>query len=178
MFQLNSRSFLFLIGFMGSGKTVFAKEVSRLTGVPYIDTDEAIVQATGSSVYDLFLQRGENTFRKLENRVLRSTIARRNTPIVSTGGGMPCHSDNMALMLETGLVVYLRAPIASLADRLRSEGNSRPLLVNRGTMSLEDRIRELLDAREEYYAKAHITIDTDRHTIEEIVALLASSLHR
>ena len=163
---------------MGSGKTVFAKEVSRLTGVPYIDTDEAIVRATGSSVYDLFLQRGENTFRKLENRILRSAIARNETRIISTGGGMPCHSDNMTLMLETGLVVYLRAPIASLADRLRGEESSRPLLVNRGTMSLEERIRGLLDAREEYYAKAHVTIDTDRHSPEEIVAMLASSVHR
>ena len=91
---------------------------------------------------------------------------------------MPCHSDNMALMLETGLVVYLRASIASLADRLRGEESSRPLLVNRGTMSLEERIRGLLDAREEYYAKAHVTIDTDRHSPEEIVAMLASSVHR
>ena len=85
---------------------------------------------------------------------------------------MPCHDSNVELMREAGSVVYIRLLVTSLANRLRSEEGIRPLLVDRGKLTLEERIRELLAAREGYYERAHVFIDADGLEPRELSARL------
>lgn len=163
---------LFLIGFMGAGKTTLGKVLAERTGVPFIDTDTCIEELQGTTIANIFLERGEKTFRSIENQLLHDIIDSHQGCIISTGGGMPCHGSNVELMREAGGVVYIRLSVNSLANRLRSEADIRPLLVDRGKLTLEERIRELLAAREGYYERAHVAIDADGLDPRELSARL------
>lgn len=153
---------------MGAGKTTVAQQLSRMTGVQYVDTDLFIENTCKATIKNIFSQQGEQAFRALENSCLR-TISQSTLPIiVSSGGGMPCHDDNIALMRRVGLVVYIRLTPISLSSRLRGEVSQRPLLNFLNNQTLDERISELLTARKAFYEQAHITIDADLLTANEL----------
>lgn len=157
---------------MGAGKTTLGKVLAERTGIPFIDTDACIEELQGTTIASIFLERGEKAFRNIEKQLLHDIIDSHQECIISTGGGMPCHDSNVELMREAGCVVYIRLSVTSLENRLRSEANVRPLLVDRGKSTLEERIRELLAEREGYYARAHVFIDADGLEPRELSARL------
>jgi len=150
---------LFLIGFMGCGKSTWGRKIARIGNLPFIDLDEKIVQETGMSISSFFSRYGETEFRQLESNLLRS-ISGSETAVISTGGGAPCHFDNMEWMNRNGITVYLKLPAAVLLSRLAGkEGSKRPLLAGKTEEEMLTFIEEKLLERKPFYEKAAFVID-------------------
>jgi len=160
--MLNSRK-IYIIGFMGSGKTTAGKKIASLLGWTFIDLDKKIEEHEGKSIPEIFAQNGENYFRKVESEVLKD-IQNQSDVVISTGGGTPCHGNNMEFMLETGLTLYLKLTPGQLKSRLINSKGERPLIKNLDEAGLFVFINGKLAEREIFYNRAEVTvegIDTD-----------------
>jgi shikimate kinase len=155
--MLNSR-IVYIIGFMGSGKTTTGKRLASMLGWSFIDLDKKIEEHTGKKIPELFSRYGEEYFRNLESEVLRKLEFQKNT-VISTGGGTPCHGENMDFMLETGLTLYLKLTPEQLKSRLSESKGERPLLKDIENGDLQSFIENRLTLREKYYCQAEIHID-------------------
>lgn len=148
---------IFLVGFMGCGKSTKAKQLANLLECPVIDIDAVIVAEQGMSIADYFAIYGEATFRALERETLRR-FDYPETCVVATGGGLPCYFDNMDWMNENGTTVYLEMTPAQLASRLHNR-EKRPLLIGMDDEQLLNFITGKLEERNPFYHKAHLSIN-------------------
>lgn len=169
-----SRS-IFLIGFMGAGKTTFGKKLATKLSLQFIDLDEAVCTANGyTSVTNLIESKGFNFFRETESETLRGLDL--DDKIISTGGGTPCFFDTMQWMLQHGKVVYLQVDSKSLFNRLKqSDRNERPLLRGLDDKSLQGFIDDKLSERLPYYEQAHIKFNPLKQKLEELLVSLSST---
>lgn len=149
------RQTIYLTGFMGVGKSVVGKELARLLRRPFIDLDQSIERAAGSSVASLFARRGEEAFRELEHKALLRA-AKRVGVIVALGGGTLLDARHRAIV-KKGYLVSLSCSRAELVRRLAPLRESRPLLAG-GTLSA--RVGKLLTQRREAYAGADWSVST------------------
>jgi shikimate kinase len=149
---------IYIIGFMGSGKTTAGKKLASSLRWEFMDLDTEIENIAGKTIPEIFSTSGEEYFRKLEAEILASLITEKNT-IISTGGGTPCYGLNMNFMLETGLVIYIKMTPAQLKSRLEGRSRSRPLLSNKTGEELLQFISDKLAEREMYYLKASVVVD-------------------
>lgn len=149
---------IFLIGFMGSGKTTAGKKLASLLGWSFIDLDKKIKEYTGKTIPEIFSQSGEDYFRIIESQLLRNLKSCTKT-VISTGGGTPCFSDNMDFMIETGLTIYLKLTPAELRSRLSQSKDERPLIKDLDKEELTSFIEEKLAVREEWYNRSDITVN-------------------
>lgn len=147
---------VFLIGYMGSGKSTTGKKLSKLMGYFFIDLDEEIEKMTGKEIQRIFAEDGEDAFRLLEHSILVSLTSRKNI-VISTGGGTPCYYDNMALMNRSGVTVYLKMQPESLAKRLMNAKKQRPLIQGKPEHELPGFIKNHLEKREPFYSSSHLT---------------------
>lgn len=169
---MNDRKPVFLIGFMGSGKTTWGRKLAAKTGRPFIDLDEEIVAETGMPIADYFSHRGEAAFRELESRKLKS-LPLNQAAIVSTGGGTPCYFDNMAWMNETGTTIYLHLPPKALWDRLmQTDIASRPALRGLSGDELLAYITEKLEERTPYYRQAAHEVNQLSLQMDDLIRLI------
>lgn len=150
---------LFLVGYMGCGKTHTAKRLSKKYGLDFIDLDQYIESRFFKTIPQLFAERGEDGFRKLEHNMLEEVSAFENV-IVSTGGGAACFFDNMDIMNASGETVYLKASAEDLFQYLKTAKAERPLLAGKSDDEMLDFIRTSLAAREPFYNKAKHIIDS------------------
>ena len=162
---------IFLIGFMGSGKTTIGRKLAAPIGFDFIDADHYIEQKSGLSVAQIFEQQGEVAFRKIEHNALLELL-QRDYVVISTGGGMPCYNNNIDLMLANGKVIYLKTSPQALTKRLMRSRTERPLIKDRSEAELRQYIEERLTEREPVYNRAHISIQTENITTEEILRTL------
>ena len=161
---------LFLIGFMGAGKTAVSNALSAMTGIPVLDTDEQIRMQEGMEISDIFAQKGEGYFRNLETQLLAS-LQGQELKIISCGGGMPLRSQKAALMQAAGNVIWLTVSPETVFERLQKD-HSRPLLANRRDPAA---IAELMEARREAYeAACSCQISTEGKMPEDIAAEIAA----
>ena len=162
---------VYIIGFMGSGKSTAGKKLASVLGWSFIDLDKRIEEVTGKTIPEIFSQHGEIYFRNVEAEVLRSLESQTKT-VISTGGGTPCHGDNMDFMVKTGLTLYLKLTPGQLKSRLTESTHERPLikgLTNDGLLAF---IEEKLVSREKFYNRAEICvegIDLDINYLNSIV---------
>ena len=154
---------IILVGFMGTGKTSVGRRLSQCLGMPYLDTDEIIEQSAGRRIIDIFAQHGESYFRELESEAVHK-ISGLDKHVISTGGGIVLRTENLAILKRNGLVFCLTATSEEIWARVKNETH-RPLL--RAPDPVE-KIREMLKAREAYYALADYTIQTDGVPIEQV----------
>lgn len=155
---------IFLIGFMGCGKTTNAKQLAGMTGRTWLEMDEEIVKDQKMEITDIFEKFGQEYFRELETSLLRG-MGRREAAVVSCGGGAILRDQNVSLMRETGTVVLLTAKPETVYERVK-DSTDRPNL--NGHMNVQY-IRELMGKRSEAYKRAaDITVATDNRTTEEI----------
>jgi shikimate kinase len=152
------KKLVYIIGFMGSGKSTAGKKLASALGWTFIDLDRKIEEHEGKTIPQIFTQDGEDRFRSVESEVLRSTEQLSET-VVSTGGGTPCHGDNMDFMLDTGLIIYLKMAPSQLMQRLMNSTGERPLLKNVPDDKLIFFIEEKLAFREKCYNRANIIIE-------------------
>ena len=158
---------VYIIGFMGSGKTTTGMKLAGLLGWPFTDLDRIIEERTGITIPEIFSIHGETWFRETESEVLRNLQTRTNT-VISTGGGTPCYKDNMDFMLETGLTIYLKLTPGQLKSRLSSTNGKRPLLKDLSGEDMLSFIENKLALREKWYSRAELTFngfDTDLRLI-------------
>jgi shikimate kinase len=155
---------LYLVGFMGAGKTTVARALGRRLGWRVEDIDERIESRERRSIAAIFAQHGEQYFRQQERQVLGDLLAERNV-IVATGGGTFVEADNRALMLADGAVAWLDLPLAQVIERIPVDGR-RPLAADRTQME------QLYARRRLAYAEAHVRIDATRPVPEVVEHLL------
>lgn len=144
---------IFLTGFMGSGKSVMGKALAAELGLAFIDLDKAIETKFGKDIAALFNSDGEQHFRELEQQTLNELIDQDDF-VMACGGGTPCFSDNMDVMNEAGVTIYLKLSTDALVERLEAETEKRPLLNGKSGQELWNFVHELLTAREQDYLRA------------------------
>ena len=160
-----------LTGFMGCGKSSVGRELSRLLCCPFMDLDDVIVEREGRSIPEIFASSGETEFRRMEQEALMHILTglsrtdKKVTGILALGGGTVMTEECAKIVHEKTVCIYLRASVETLMDHLAGEVDNRPMLAG----NLRTRIEELMSIRSATYEKtAHIMIDTDGKTIEEI----------
>ena len=152
---------LFLIGYMGCGKSTLGRRLARRLGAEFADTDALIERREGASVADVFRYEGEERFREVEREVLEQTLAG-TAAVVSTGGGLPVWRDNMARMNAAGFTVYLRREAEQIARRLRR-------LRGLDDAELVEFMSRDMAAREPFYAQAQLIVDCGELSDDEVV---------
>ncbi len=165
---------VYIIGFMGSGKSTAGKKLASLFKWSYIDLDKRIEDHTGKSIPEIFAQHGEEYFRLVESELLKRIVSGENT-VVSTGGGSPCYSDNMDYMLKTGLTVYLKMSPLQLKKRLSDSEGDRPLIKGLSEDELLSFIREKLASREPWYNRAEIIVESKNLNINSLYRAIKST---
>lgn len=160
---------VFLIGFMGAGKTTVGKKLANKLNYNFIDLDNHIEQKhrhTISSIFDLV---GEEGFRKIEHETLKEVATSENDCIISLGGGTPCFSNNLELIKKNGIAVYLKYSPEILHSRIKNSGAKRPL-VRQNKDNLLEFITKKLSDREKFYSQADIIYSSKNLKIEELIA--------
>lgn len=150
---------IFLIGYMGSGKTTTGKLLAKKLNLQFIDTDMFIENRYCKSISAIFEEKGETGFREIERRILLEILDFENV-VVSTGGGTPCFFDNMDLMNQSGITVYLKASVDELAERLKNGKQKRPLVKGKDLEEIKTCIAANLEKREHFYNQAAFIFET------------------
>lgn len=152
---------VFLMGFMGAGKTTLGKALAKDLGVSFIDLDQYIESRFMKSVTQIFASRGEQGFREIESRLLRE-VGEFDDVIVSCGGSTPLIGDNMEYMLQHGQTVYLKCNNDTLLRRLKAARSQRPLIASKNDQELALFIESETARREPGYLKAEYICPGDR----------------
>lgn len=161
---------------MGSGKTHVSKILSEKINFKLIDLDHAISDKHQQSISEIFQKKGEIYFRKEEKSVLENILHTENSVVLSLGGGTPVYYNNMEVINENSVSVFLRASVSTLTQRLLSEKGKRPLISHIFDDDLPEFIAKHLFERNNFYNQAEIIIDTDRKSPSEIVEEIISQL--
>ncbi len=171
---------IILVGYMGSGKTTVGKALSKETGMMFYDLDWYIESRMRKTVSQIFAEKGEEGFRKIEYNMLHE-VAEFEDVIISCGGGTPCFFDNMDYMNQQAQVVYLHCEPEVLRSHLLMGKTERPLLKGKSPDELLSFIQEQLTYREQFYTKARYTLDVTlmdnyekiKITVEKLKELLS-----
>ena len=158
-----------LIGYMASGKSTVAKILSTKLGISFFDLDSLIENRTKLSIENIFKEKGEIYFRRMEQELFKEILFSTEQGIISTGGGTPCYANNHLLLNNEGVIsIYLKASIDSLYERLLNEKNQRPLVANKTQEELKEFIAKHLFERSFYYNQATFKVAIDGKKPEEI----------
>ena len=168
---------IFLIGYMGSGKTVVGKLLSKSINYNFYDLDKFIELNEKKSISEIFRLKNEIYFREIESKYLNELISVKEKKIISTGGGTPCYSNNIDLINNNSVSIYLKASVDTLVKRLNDAKINRPLISHlKDKSELKDFISKHLFERNYFYEKAKIKIKTDDLKLGEIINLIIGSL--
>ncbi|WP_221657191.1 shikimate kinase [Bacteroides salyersiae] len=170
---------IFLIGYMGAGKTTLGKAFARKLNLPFVDLDWYMEERFHKTVGELFVERGEAGFRELEKNMLHEVGAFEDV-VISTGGGAPCFFDNMDFMNRNGKTVFLNVHPDVLFRRLRVAKQQRPILQGKQDDELKEFIIRALEKRTPFYSQAQYVFNADeledRSQIEKSVEKLRDLL--
>ena len=164
---------IFLIGFMGSGKTTTGRMLAESLRYSFADLDQLIEEREGMEITGIFARQGEDYFRRVEAEVLDSLVGRERL-VVACGGGTACFHDNMQKMKSAGLTLYLKVSPALLARRLATQHSSRPLVAGMQGDRLKNHIRKLLSGREGWYRQCDIIYDADNFDLQKVLDLITT----
>lgn len=164
---------IYLIGFMGAGKSFWGRQLSQHFQAPFFDLDDFIVQQENKTINSIFETQGEQHFRLLEKNALIELSEKHNDLILATGGGTPCYHNNIHYMNQMGKTIWLNPPIETLVNRLSKEKDHRPLLRNLDNDSLKSFIHEKLASRIHFYQQSQVEINDDASlTIDKLIKLI------
>lgn len=160
---------IFLIGFMGSGKTHWGQLLSQKLGLPFFDLDEQIVSHTDKPITEIFAEQGEENFRLMEKDILHLITESHESFVMSCGGGTPCYFNNIEYMKQTGTVVWINTPPQTLFSRLIKEKEKRPLIKELTDEQLKGFISKKYADRKIYYEQAQAKIDDEPFEIDTMI---------
>lgn len=166
---------IFIIGFMGAGKTTLGKKLASKLEYDFIDLDDFIEKKAGMSISDIFLELGENSFRNMESENLR-LLGNVQDTLISVGGGTPCYHSNMEWMRKNGLTIYLQLDVNTLLSRLKNSAVNRPLLEKKTEEEMLDFISARLEERKQYYESAELIIPARDLKIKEFYRLVKEAI--
>ncbi|HPG37856.1 MAG TPA: shikimate kinase [bacterium] len=150
---------IYFMGFMASGKSAVGREMAKMLGWPFHDTDDLVEIKAGKKISSIFEEDGEEAFRNLETQVLQDIAAKRQL-VISLGGGAIIREQNRALLKQSGILICLTAPVEILAQRIAMKSH-RPLMANLSGPELQAKIAAMLRDREPYYKQADYTVVND-----------------
>ncbi len=166
---------IYLIGLPGCGKSTLGRQLSKRLNIPFIDLDTAIEQRESKEVKDIFKQKGEDYFRKIESETLKRISEGLADFIMATGGGAPVFFDNMEFMNSFGQTVFLDVPPWVITERiLKADKEERPLLARLGPDELKDQIEFLRSQRIRFYNQATYKIAADTVLVDDVLTKLNS----
>ena len=159
---------IFLIGFMGCGKSTIGKMLAEKLNYAFTDLDLEIEAAENRSITDIFKEEGEEAFRDLEAHFI-ADISKKENVVVACGGGTPCFGNNMSIMNDSGHTIYLELREDELLKRLRDGREKRPLIENLTEDGLKPYIETTLSKRMPFYLQARTVLDTNEKSVQEII---------
>jgi len=162
---------VYLIGYMGSGKTTVSRKLASAMNMDVLDLDVLFEERFKIEIANFFNKYDESLFRKLESQLLKETTAYDNV-IIATGGGTPCFYNNMEWMNQNGLTVYLRIHPNTALTRLLTSKKKRPLVMNKSESELLDFIKEHMRQRNIFYAQADVVIKGESLDINELTEMI------
>ena len=169
---------LFLVGYMGCGKSTLGKKLAKRANFEFVDMDSLIEQREGAPVADIFHYAGEEYFRKTERAIIEEYGDAEGDYVISTGGGVPAWRDNMERMNVIGSTVYLRRTAQQIASRLSPHGRQkRPKLRGLNDEELVEFMTKNMAEREPFYSKATHSIECSSYSDEEIIEIILSKLN-
>ena len=157
---------IYLIGFMGVGKTTIGQQFALENNFKFIDTDKEIEKRNNRKILEIFQKEGQDYFREIERNLLRSLS---KNQVVACGGGLPIYNNNMSFIKKSGLSIYLKASVEELFNRLLNNTNNRPLIKYRSKNNLKKFIQQEIKKREKFYSIANYTIDTSKLSKEDVL---------
>lgn len=163
---------IYLIGYMGCGKSTLGRRFSKHTKQQFIDMDNYIEERFYKTIPQIFAEEGEAEFRKKERKSLEE-LSEFTDIIIATGGGAPCFFDNIDLMNRTGKTIYMNIDPEILADRLLKSKTERPLIKGKSREELINFIDEMLKKRNEFYNQAHFQITEPDIDLEKLTEMLS-----
>ena len=163
---------IFLIGFMGSGKTYWGRQLSEKLRLPFFDLDEQIESHEGKTISQIFAEEGEEYFRLLEKDALHIIAESHDSFIMATGGGTPCYFNNIEFMNKAGTAVWLNTSVDLLFERLMKDKEHRPLIKNLNEAQLRTYIIKKFSDRKIYYEQAELVVEEDDKNLEKLVEKL------
>jgi len=163
---------IFLIGFMGSGKTHWGRLLAIRLELPFFDLDTVITETEKKTISEVFSEKGEEYFRYKEKEVLEELVSDHEEFILSCGGGTPCFFNNIEFMKRNGKVLWLNTSIDILKERLLKERLARPLIRAIGDVQLKAYIIRKLGERKIYYEQADVIVHEENISLEPLAELL------
>jgi shikimate kinase len=160
---------IFLIGFMGSGKTHWGRALSQKLNIPFFDLDEQVVSHEGKPINQLFAEHGEEYFRMAEKDTLHIITESHDSFVMATGGGTPCYFNNVEYMNRSGTTVWINTPVDILFQRLMGEKEKRPLIKELTDDQLRGFITKKFADRRIYYEQANVAIDEDPVQLDQLI---------
>jgi shikimate kinase len=160
---------IFLIGFMGAGKTHWGRLLSEKLGIRFFDLDEQVTEHAGKSIPEIFATEGEEQFRLLEKEVLYIITESHGSFVMACGGGSPCYFNNIEYMNQAGTTVWINTPLDTLFDRLVKEKNKRPLIKELSVEQLRGFISKKFADRKIYYEQANVTVDEEPVQLDRLI---------
>ena len=160
---------IFLIGFMGCGKTYWGKLLSEKLNVPFFDLDEKIVEHEGRSIPEIFGKEGEEYFRLLEKDVLHLLTESHETFVMATGGGTPCFYNNIDYLKKQGIVVWINCSTDCIYQRLSEDRDQRPLIRHIPATELKSYIVKKYSGRKIFYQQANVILSEETISLQRLV---------
>ncbi|MBD0284976.1 MAG: shikimate kinase [Flavisolibacter sp.] len=160
---------IFLIGFMGCGKTHWGRQLSQKLNLPFFDLDEKIVEKEEKSITQIFAEEGEEYFRLLEKDVLHLITENHESFIMACGGGTPCFFNTIEYIKKQGTVVWFNCTLNCLFSRLVKEKEKRPLIKDLNDEQLRSYIIKKYSSRKIFYEQAHIIINDEELDLDQLV---------
>lgn len=160
---------IYLIGFMGCGKTHWGKELSHKLQLPFFDLDHVIEEKEGKSISAIFAEMGEEYFRMLEKDVLYLLTENHESFVIATGGGTPCFFNNIDYMKSRGTTIWINCTVDCLYSRLVKEKEARPLIKSISDVELRSYIIKKYADRKIFYQQANVVLNEDDVTLEALI---------
>lgn len=160
---------IFLIGFMGAGKTHWGRLLSEKLGIRFFDLDEQVAEHAGKTIPDIFAAEGEEYFRLLEKEVLYIITESHDSFVMACGGGSPCYFNNIDYMNEAGTTVWINTSLPILFERLVKEKDKRPLIRQLSEEQLQAFIGKKFADRKIYYEQAEITVEDEPLELDALI---------
>jgi len=178
--QGHKKSLIFLTGFMGSGKSTIGPILANTLGFDYLDVDRHIEQKTKKQIAEIFSSEGEHAFRAMERRTLQE-LTELNHCVISLGGGTIANEENCQLVLQKGILVYLKLSPDEIIQRVQHRSD-RPMLKDEHGRQLtppelKNRVLELMNRREKFYARADVVITADNMRVGTTVDEIMKNIH-
>ncbi len=160
---------------MGSGKSTAGQKLATKLNYQFIDLDKFIESEYGKTIPQIFAEKGENEFRAFEHNALKKIIENENA-VVACGGGTPCFYNNIDLMNNTGVTVYIKLSVDALVSRLKMAKEERPLIKNKTEEELKKFVNRQLELREDFYKKAQFLVKGKDLDVDELVILIKNKI--